>query len=82
MTCRDVDQFLLDYLEGTLSVGVRVRFTAHLAVCSECRRYLDSYRQTVALGRAALVETEPTPPIPEKLVHAILASRVSSNRKG
>lgn len=76
MTCRDVDQFVMDYLDGTLSVGVRLRFTAHLAVCSDCRRYIDTYRKTIALGRAAFVETESAPPqIPDELVNAILASR-------
>jgi hypothetical protein len=75
MTCRDVDQFLMDYLAGVLPFGVRLSFTAHIALCSDCRRYIDTYRRTIALGRAAIVAAEPPPQVPEELVEAILASR-------
>ena len=75
MTCRDVDQFVMDYLDGTLTLGVRLSFTAHLALCSDCRRYIETYRQTIALGRAAFVESESTPEVPDELVKAILSSR-------
>ena len=75
MTCRDVDQFVMDYLDGTLPLAARLSFTAHIALCSDCRRYIETYRQTIALGRAAFVEMESTPQVPDELVKAILASR-------
>jgi predicted anti-sigma-YlaC factor YlaD len=79
VTCRDVDRFVMDYLDGTLPLGVRVSFTTHVALCSDCRRYIDTYRKTVTLGRAAFVETESAPQVPEELVKAILASRDSTD---
>lgn len=78
MTCQQVvDDFLTDYLEGRLGFAERVRFDAHLAICSPCRSYLDGYRKTVELGRAAGSEPDPATAgeIPEELVKAILAAR-------
>jgi len=82
MTCRDVDKFLADYLDGDMPAAVRLRFTAHLIVCADCRRYIDTYRKTISLGRAALVETETAPPVPDALVRAILASRKPTDIEG
>jgi predicted anti-sigma-YlaC factor YlaD len=65
----------MDYLDGALRLGNRLSFTAHIALCSDCRRYIDTYRRTIALGRAAIVAAEPPPQVPEELVEAILASR-------
>jgi anti-sigma factor RsiW len=75
-----VDQFVMDYLDGALPLGIRLSFTAHIALCSDCRRYIDTYRRTIALGRAATVTADdPAPPqVPEELVQAILASRASN----
>ena len=71
----------MDYLDGTLPVSVRMSFTAHVALCGDCRRYIDTYQKTIALGRAAFVETESSPPqVPDQLVRAILASRPSGDR--
>jgi anti-sigma factor RsiW len=77
MTCRELIDFLLDYLEGTLAEVERARFDAHLAECPDCVAYLESYAATIRLGRAACAEPEagPPPEVPEELVRAILAAR-------
>lgn len=60
MTCQELAEIVTDYLEGAMSVPDRARFDQHLAVCPECRRYLEQMRQTVAaLGR---LPAEPIPP--------------------
>jgi len=77
MTCRELTDFILDYRSGTLSREVRAQFDAHLAQCSDCVTYLQSYQDTIALARGALGgPDDPLPAdVPEKLVHAILAAR-------
>lgn len=76
MTCQELIEFLLDYLEGDLSAAERRRFDEHLAICPQCVAYLDSYRQTVALGRDACRDPQDDPSeLPEELVEAILAAR-------
>ena len=75
MTCRELSDFVLDYVGGELPPPLREAFERHLDACGNCRLYLDSYRATVRASRHALGE-EPTalPPMPEDLVRAILAA--------
>src|SRR4029077_13866711 len=40
MTCRELDDFLGDYVAGELDAQVRAVFDAHLAACPECVTYL------------------------------------------
>lgn len=77
MTCQTFAEFLLEYLDGTLSWQQRTAFVLHLAICPDCRRYLHSYEQTVRLARSLGEETPDlqTHDLPEDLVQAILASR-------
>jgi anti-sigma factor RsiW len=77
MNCRELTNFLMDYLEGELPEEERIVFDSHLHDCPACLAYLESYRQTVAVGR--LVCEDPCGEIPEEvpkqLIEAILAAR-------
>lgn len=77
LTCRELIEFLMDYLEDALGADERESFAAHLAVCPDCVRYVDDYRSTVRAGRSAFEDPDaPTPEaVPESLVAAILAAR-------
>jgi anti-sigma factor RsiW len=77
VTCRELAEFIAEYLEGELPPTERQAFDRHLARCGNCARYLDGYRQTVALGKQALaVSDDPVPAdVPEKLVEAIVRAR-------
>jgi anti-sigma factor RsiW len=76
MTCRELAEFLIDYVSGDLPESTRGVFEAHLAVCRDCRNYLDSYRKTIALSKTALAEpTADVAAMPEGLVRAILAAQ-------
>lgn len=80
MTCRDFADFLDRYLGGELPAEFSQRFDQHLRVCRDCRNYLDTYRQTIKAGRAALgAEGDPIPAtVPQGLVAAILAARMKA----
>lgn len=77
ITCKELEEFILDYLDGTLPWRQRFIFNLHLLICRECRSYLKAYRRAVGLGQA--VFRDPNAPIPddvpEELVQAILAAR-------
>ena len=77
MTCRDFVEFLSEYLSGELAKLERAEFEAHLAECPACVAYLDSYRKTIQLLKAASAHPEDQVPeeVPEQLVRAILAAR-------
>jgi len=79
MTCREFVEFLMNYLDGALSEAQRVTFDAHMDECPGCVAYLDSYRETIRLGKCMCDDPENDFPddVPEKLVAAILAARSS-----
>ena len=89
LTCQQVEDFLLDYVEGTLPRGQRLIFDLHLVLCRECRDYLAAYRKSVELGKAAFPQADAPVPgdapdgvpgeVPEDLVQAILAAKRGSN---
>ena len=77
MTCRELIDFLMDYLEGELSEAQRQAFEHHLSRCPDCVAYLAAYKDTIQLGKQAFAEQDGDVPeeVPEELVRAILASR-------
>ena len=82
MTCKEMIDFLMDYLDGILSEPQRARFEEHLAECSDCVAYLATYREAVRIGKAVCSEEhEAAPPhVPEELVQAILSARSGKRR--
>ena len=76
ITCRELIEFLHLYLEGELPPDRVVEFERHLSVCDSCVHYLETYRQTIALGKAACGELDAPvgADVPEELVTAILTA--------
>jgi anti-sigma factor RsiW len=81
VTCRELADFIADYLTGDLSAEIRAAFDHHLSLCPNCRRYLAGYEATVTLGRHAFdADDSPVPAdVPEELVRAILLARRRAN---
>ncbi len=77
ITCRQLIDFLADYLDGGLTAGERHEFDRHLAVCPSCVNYLDSYKTTIQVGKAAFRAPDDEAPadVPEELIRAIIAAR-------
>ncbi len=77
MTCRELIDFLMSYLDGELPAKQQQSFEEHLAVCPECDSYVASYRTTVHLVRQVCSETDDgvPPEVPEDLVGAVLEAR-------
>ena len=49
LSCEDVNQFIIDYLEDTIPPRTRTRFEAHLAECPNCGSFFDQYLKTIDL---------------------------------
>ena len=77
MTCREFVEFLMAYLEDELASDQLAAFRQHLEDCPPCVTYLDTYRETVRLGREVCADLDgPVPDdVPEALVTAILEAR-------
>lgn len=81
MTCRELTDFILDYLSGELPEPVLAEFRGHLSRCPNCVNYLQNYEDAVRAGRAAFSSANDEPPedLPEELVQAVLAARARSS---
>ena len=75
LTCREMTDFLADYLDGSLALAERRLFDKHLAGCPECIAYLRSYAETIRLARQTSEDDALPATIPGELVRAILAAR-------
>jgi hypothetical protein len=77
MTCHESAEFLMDYLDGSLSEPERRSFEEHLGECPDCVAYLQTYQETIRLGKEACTSGDDSipPNVPEDLVRAILAAR-------
>lgn len=74
ITCRQLIDFIVDYVDGVLDERSREDFERHLNVCRSCQAYLASYRETMNLAKIAVTD-EPLDDVPEDLVQAILMRR-------
>jgi anti-sigma factor RsiW len=73
VTCQEIAEFLMDYVDNALPGTQRAIFEEHLAECPECVAYFESYKMTVNLSKAT---RQPAPQnVPEDLIQAILAAR-------
>ncbi len=79
ITCRQFDDFMLDYIEGNLPARQRRVFELHLRVCRECRDYLAAYKETMTLGKRVFGDPESALPedVPDDLITAVLEARRS-----
>jgi anti-sigma factor RsiW len=73
MTCREMAEFLADYVAGDLPHEIHVEFEAHTARCGDCVAYLAQYRTTIVAGNSAFGD-RPADPFPEDLIAAVLAA--------
>jgi anti-sigma factor RsiW len=92
ITCREVSEFLLAYLELELEPEARDEFERHLNYCPPCVHYLDGYRETIELVRRCVrdnpaaqdnpaghdAEQRAKHRPPEGLIQAILAAKRST----
>jgi len=77
ITCRQFEDFILDYLDGNLRATQRRVFEMHLRICRECRQYLAAYQRTMELSRVALQDSPSVEmgDVPEDLIKAVIEAR-------
>jgi anti-sigma factor RsiW len=59
IVCVDGVDMLMDYLEGTLPPADRKAIDAHVSGCPRCVAFIESYRQTPRILRAATAAALP-----------------------
>lgn len=71
ITCKELIDFLDDYVAGDLEALRHDDFERHMKVCPSCREYVKSYRATIQMARHAYPDPTTLPP---ELMTAILAT--------
>ena len=77
MTCQELAVEVAHQEVRELPEPQRASFADHVDLCPPCKAYLDTYRETIALGKAVCADPQgPVPQdVPDELVEAILAAR-------
>ncbi len=73
MSCREFVEFLMSYLDGELAAEPLRVFEEHMQMCPPCVTFLETYRDSIRLGKCVCQEQEDE--VPEALIQAILAAR-------
>jgi anti-sigma factor RsiW len=78
ITCRQFEDFIASYLDGSLDSDARRDFEDHIRGCKACHDYLAAYRETIVLGKRVYDGLDEIPAtVPEDLVLAVLTVRYS-----
>ncbi len=77
LTCKEFDDFMVDYLEGGLPVWQKYMCWLNVKICMDCANFIRQYRRIIVLGQNAFDSPDSTVPnsVPEELVQAALAHR-------
>ena len=59
ISCQQLIDFCLDYIEGALSQEERARFKAHLGRCHDCLIFFETYQKTPEISRDAMATQIP-----------------------
>ena len=83
LTCKQFDDFMVDFLERDLPLSQRLSCWLHLKMCRDCSKYVRQYEQTIALGKQAFDDPDKPVPnsVPEDLINAALAHRHNAESK-
>jgi anti-sigma factor RsiW len=74
MTCRELDDRLDGYLAGEVSSAERADVELHLAGCSPCEKYVESYRRTLRAAKAAFAGDAAPSELRAELVRSIVTA--------
>jgi anti-sigma factor RsiW len=60
ISCHQLIEFCLDYIDGALPQDQQVRFRRHLAQCPDCVTFFETYQKTPEVSREALATQLPS----------------------
>ncbi len=84
LTCREFDEFIVDYLDHELPWSTQISMRWHQLLCRTCRAYLADYRRTIGLGQSVFDDPESEMPdsVPQELVKAVVERLKAKNGSG
>jgi anti-sigma factor RsiW len=77
VTCRDVAELLIDFVEGDLPEMQMLTLQRHICACPPCMFYLETYQATIEVTHA--LPEEPLPPEFEIRLRSVLEQWEAKN---
>jgi anti-sigma factor RsiW len=77
VTCREVAELLIDFVEGELPEARMITLQQHICACPPCLFYLETYQTTIEATRA--LPAEPLPPEFEARLRKVLEDWQAEN---
>jgi len=74
VSCQEVIELLMDYLDGELPPPRAAALEAHLNGCSPCLAFLNTYRSTIQVSRQLTVDEIP-PELTQRLLDFLKRER-------
>jgi anti-sigma factor RsiW len=59
ISCQQLIEYCLDYIEGELPDDEQARFRRHLGLCPDCVTFFETYRRTPEVSRVLLGTSMP-----------------------
>ena len=83
LTCKQFDDFMVDFLDRELPLPQRISCWMHLKMCRQCAKFVRQYEETISLGKQAFGDPDDPVPdsVPEDLINAAVAHRRSTKLK-
>lgn len=78
LTCRELESFMVDYLDGKLRWREALPFRLHVFFCPVCRAYIQAYDRARKLAKGVLPlckDDGTAADVPPELVEAIMRRR-------
>ena len=75
LTCKQFDEFMIDYIEGNLPLWQRISCLLHVRMCRKCARFVEQYKHVILLEKNAYAKPDDSIPeeVPEELLKAALS---------
>ncbi len=68
MTCRELAELLIDYIQGDLEPEIHQHISRHISLCPPCEAFVATYRITIQMTRQL-----PPAPMPPELAERLKA---------
>lgn len=79
LTCKQFDEFMVDFLDRELPFAQRASCWMHLKLCRNCAKFVRQYEETIALGKQAF--GDPDNPVPDTVPEDLINAAVARQRK-
>ena len=81
ISCKEMNDFLIDYIDGALPDAQKSEFHRHLAHCPSCVQYVETYKTTIVVGKAAFCDPNAPDKLPEAAPEALIAAILAARKK-